>query len=208
MRNNTVNDRVDVHVISKTDHLTFFDNRVSQSPNDERRASSVEDGSGSSSRTDTASQYSEDVSNVYLYGDLSEEVYMTLPPGFDNSSQNQVCKLNRSLHSLKQAQRQWNAKLTTALVEHDFEQSKHDYYLYIKQSESVFIALLVYVDDIVVTGNSKKETDDFKTFLKIKFMIKDLGVLKYFLGIEILENSNGICMSQRKYCFELLREFG
>ncbi|GJW65222.1 hypothetical protein Tco_0117106 [Tanacetum coccineum] len=59
MRNNTVNDGVDVHVTSDTVHLTFFDNQVSQSPNDKMRASSVEDGSGSSSRIDISSQYSE-----------------------------------------------------------------------------------------------------------------------------------------------------
>ncbi|GJS25336.1 receptor-like serine/threonine-protein kinase SD1-8 [Tanacetum coccineum] len=149
-----------------------------------------------------------DVNNAFLYGDLSEEVYMTLPLGFDSSSHNQVCKLNKSLYGLKEAPRKWNAKLTTALVKHGFEQRKHDYSLYIKQSENMFIALLVYVNDIVITGNSKKEIDDFKTFLRSKFMIKDLGVLKYFLGIEILENNSGICMSQRKYCLELLHEFG
>ncbi|GJV79743.1 ribonuclease H-like domain-containing protein [Tanacetum coccineum] len=61
-----------------------------------------------------------------------------------------VCKLNKSPYGLKQALRQWNAKLTTALAEHGFEQSKFDYSLYIKQKGYVFIALLVYVDDIVI----------------------------------------------------------
>nr|GEX52000.1 ribonuclease H-like domain-containing protein [Tanacetum cinerariifolium] len=103
---------------------------------------------------------------------------------FKSSSHNQVCQLDKSLYGLEQDPRKRNAKLTTTLVKHGFEQRKHDYSLYIKQSENMFIALLV------------------------KFMIKDLGVLKYFLGIEIMEKNSGICMSQRTYCLELLHKFG
>ncbi|GJY04161.1 ribonuclease H-like domain-containing protein [Tanacetum coccineum] len=69
-------------------------------------------------------------------------------------------------------------------------------------------AIGFYVDDIVVTSNNENEIDKFKKFLSSKFMIKDLGLLKYFLGIEVLENENGLCLSQRKYCLELLSEYG
>ncbi|GJS93647.1 ribonuclease H-like domain-containing protein [Tanacetum coccineum] len=72
----------------------------------------------------------------------------------------------------------------------------------------IFIAILVYVDDIMVTENNENEIDKFKKFLSSKFMIKDMGLLKYFLGIEVLENENGLCLSQRKYCLELLSEYG
>nr|GEU78694.1 hypothetical protein [Tanacetum cinerariifolium] len=61
--------------------------------------------------------------------------------------------------------RQWNAKLTTALVEHGFKQSKYDYSLYVKQSGESFVALLIYVDDIVITENNEKEINDFKTII-------------------------------------------
>ncbi|GKA70124.1 putative RNA-directed DNA polymerase [Tanacetum coccineum] len=134
-------------------------------------------------------------------------VYMTLPPGFD-TDKSKVCKLNKSLYGLKQAPRQWNAKLTQALTEHGFVQSKFDYSLFTKNSDNVFIILLVYVDDIVVTGTNVNEIEKFKQFLKSKFQIKDLGKLKYFMGIEVLDNKDGICLSQRKYCLELLHEFG
>ncbi|XP_071708042.1 uncharacterized mitochondrial protein AtMg00810-like [Rutidosis leptorrhynchoides] len=70
------------------------------------------------------------------------------------------------------------------------------------------MALLVYVDDIVITGNDIVQIDQFKKFLKSKFMIKDLGELKYFLGIEVLKTEKGICLSQRKYCLELLNDYG
>ncbi|GJS78202.1 ribonuclease H-like domain-containing protein [Tanacetum coccineum] len=120
--------------------------------------------------------YQLDVNNAFLNEDIVEDVYMTLPEG------------------LKQAPRQWNAKLTAAFAEHRFEQSKFDYSL--------------YVDDIVITGNDETEISNFKRLLSSKFMIKDLGVLKYFLGIEIIKNDSGLCMSKRKYCLELLHEYG
>ncbi|GJY36537.1 ribonuclease H-like domain-containing protein [Tanacetum coccineum] len=148
-----------------------------------------------------------DINNAFSYGDLFEDVYMTVPPGFDNDK-SKVCKLNKSLYGIKQALRQWNAKLTKALTEHGFVQSKFDYSLFTKKSDNVFIIMLVYVDDIVVNGNDLNEIEIFKDFLKSKFQIKDLGRLKYFLGIEVLDNKDGICLSQRKYFLEILYEFG
>ncbi|GKE32329.1 ribonuclease H-like domain-containing protein, partial [Tanacetum coccineum] len=81
------------------------------------------------------------------------DVYMTLPDGYNDKNKSKVCKLNKSLYGLKQAPRQWNVKLTTALAKHGFDQSKFNYSLYTKQNGDKFIALLVYVDDIVITGN-------------------------------------------------------
>ena len=67
---------------------------------------------------------------------------------------------------------------------------------------------MVYVDDVVVTGNDLVEVNKVKNFLKTNFLIKDLGELKYFLGIEVIKTDDGICLSQRKYCVELLLEYG
>ncbi|GJT89708.1 ribonuclease H-like domain-containing protein [Tanacetum coccineum] len=74
--------------------------------------------------------------------------------------------------------------------------------------KGVFFALLVYVDDIIITGNSVSEIEKFKVFLKSKFMIKDLGKLKDFLGIEVVDTDKGICLNQRKYVLDLLSEYG
>ncbi|GJY50410.1 ribonuclease H-like domain-containing protein [Tanacetum coccineum] len=128
---------------------------------------------------------------------------------------NEIKALNRNntwtvcdLPSDRKAIRWWNAKLTTALTKHGFKQSKFNYSLYVKQSGESFVAQLVYVDDIVITGNNEKEIDDFKKFLSLKFLIKKLGKLKYFLEIEDLENDKGLCMTQMKYCLELLHKYG
>ncbi|GJW49543.1 ribonuclease H-like domain-containing protein [Tanacetum coccineum] len=148
-----------------------------------------------------------DVNNAFLYGDLEEVVYIN-PPEEYFPSDNKVCRLKKSLYGLKQAPRQWNAKLTSTLIENGFSQSKSDYSLYTKSDKGVFLALLVYVDDIIITGNSVSEIEKFKVFLKSKFMIKDLGKLKYFLGIEVVDTDKGICLNQRKYVLDLLSEYG
>ncbi|GJU24749.1 ribonuclease H-like domain-containing protein, partial [Tanacetum coccineum] len=106
------------------------------------------------------------------------------------------------------APRQWNAKLTQTLIENGFKQSKSDYSLFTKSKNGNFTALLVYVDDIIITGNNSTEIENINKFLKTKFKIKDLGKLKYFLGIEVLETEQGLCLSQRKYCLDLLSDLG
>ncbi|GJR02890.1 ribonuclease H-like domain-containing protein [Tanacetum coccineum] len=71
----------------------------------------------------------------------------------------------------------------------------------------IFLALLVYVDDIIITGNNVYEIEKFKVYLKSKFMIKGLGKLKYFLSIEVIDTDKGICLNQRKYVLDLLSEY-
>ncbi|GJT01920.1 ribonuclease H-like domain-containing protein [Tanacetum coccineum] len=107
------------------------------------------------------------------------------PPGGYFPLGNKVCRLKKSLYGLKQAPRQWNAKLNSALIENGFSQSKSDYSLYTKSDKDVFLALLFYVDDNIITGKNVSDIDMFKVFLKSKFTIKDLGKLKYFLGVEL-----------------------
>ncbi|GJX62987.1 ribonuclease H-like domain-containing protein [Tanacetum coccineum] len=91
-----------------------------------------------------------DVNNTFLYGDLEEK-----PPEGYFPSDNKVCRLKKSLYGLKQAPRQWNAKLTSTLIENGFSQSKSDYSLYTKSDKVVFLALLGYVDDIIITDTNK-----------------------------------------------------
>ncbi|GKE66233.1 ribonuclease H-like domain-containing protein, partial [Tanacetum coccineum] len=148
-----------------------------------------------------------DVNDAFLYGELVEIVYMKPPEGYFPLG-NKVCMLKKSLYGLKQAPRQWNAKLTSALIENGFSQSKSDYSLYIKSYKDVFLTLLVYVDDIIITGNNVSEIEKFKVYLKSKFMIKDLGKLKYFLAIEVIDTDKGICLNQRTYVLDLLSDYG
>lgn len=125
-----------------------------------------------------------DVHNAFLHGDLNEEVYMKLPPGFGSSQPDMVCRLRKSLYGLKQAPRCWFAKLVTALKEYGFLQSYADYSLFTYTKGDIQINVLVYVDDLIISGNNSAAFRVFKHYLSTCFHMKDLGVLKYFLGIE------------------------
>ncbi|KAB2628158.1 hypothetical protein D8674_032953 [Pyrus ussuriensis x Pyrus communis] len=149
-----------------------------------------------------------DVNNAFLHGDLEEDVYMSLPPGFGRKGETRVCKLHKSLYGLKQASRQWFIKLSCALRKVGYQQSKADYSLFVRNHDGKFTALLVYVDDIILAGNNIQAIEDTKSFLFKQFKLKDLGQLRYFLGIEIARSSKGITLSQRKYALEILEDAG
>ncbi|CAA7046864.1 unnamed protein product [Microthlaspi erraticum] len=149
-----------------------------------------------------------DLHNAFLHGDLDEEVYMKLPPGFADSDGSQVCRLNKSLYGLKQAPRCWFTKLQTALKDYRFEQSLSDYSLFTFANSGVNLNVLVYVDDMIISGSSLDVITAFKSNLSSCFHMKDLGELKYFLGIEVARNKLGIYMSQRKYAMDIIVDTG
>jgi hypothetical protein len=149
-----------------------------------------------------------DVNNAFLHGELQEDVYMHIPDGVTCARPNQVCKLQKSLYGLKQASRKWNERLTSLLLREGYTQSTADYSLFTLTNDANFTALLVYVDDIVLAGNDLMEFTRIKGILDSAFKIKDLGVLKYFLGLEVAHSKLGITISQRKYCLDLLKDSG
>ncbi|KAI9195862.1 hypothetical protein LWI28_018837 [Acer negundo] len=150
-----------------------------------------------------------DVNNAFLHGDLSEEIYMSPLPGLRRQGEEHlVCRLHKSLYGLKQASRQWFAKFTEAICSAGYIQSRADYSLFTRTKGKSFTALLIYVDDILITGNDSISIAETKTFLHSHFHLKDLGKLKYFLGIEFSASKNGIFISQRKYALEIIKDAG
>lgn len=125
-----------------------------------------------------------DVNNAFLHGQLSEEVYMTIPQGIQPSGPSKVCKLLKSLYGLKQASRKWYERLTNLLVSLGFKQAHSDHSLFTNITSSSYVALLIYVDDIVLVGDCLHQLQQIKNVLDHNFGIKDLGKLKYFLGLE------------------------
>lgn len=149
-----------------------------------------------------------DVNNAFLHGDLNEEVYMRLPPGFSGASPGKVCRLRKSLYGLRQSPRNWFAKLTSSLRKYGFQQSHADHTLFTYRKGDDILSVLVYVDDILVAGNNPTLCTSFKRYLDDCFRLKDLGPLKYFLGIECARSSEGMFINQRKYALDILEEAG
>uniref|UniRef100_A0A2N9G7D2 Integrase catalytic domain-containing protein n=1 Tax=Fagus sylvatica TaxID=28930 RepID=A0A2N9G7D2_FAGSY len=148
-----------------------------------------------------------DVKNVFLNGDLTEEVYMQAPPGYSDCP-DKVCLLRRALYGLKQAPRAWFAKFSSIVHQFGFSSSSHDTALFIRRSDKGMILLLLYVDDMIITGDDHSGISDFKLFLHQQFEMKDLGHLSYFLGLEVSSDSTGYYLSQAKYASDLLSRAG
>ena len=151
-----------------------------------------------------------DVKNAFLNGDLEEEVFMSLPPGFEERlGVDKVCRLRKSLYGLKQSPRAWFERFGRAVRRHGYCQSQADHTMFYKHSKEGKIAILiVYVDDIILTGDDSAELKKLKERLVDEFEIKDLGALKYFLGMEFAKSKEGIFVNQRKYVLDLLGETG
>uniref|UniRef100_A0A7C8YK69 Reverse transcriptase Ty1/copia-type domain-containing protein n=1 Tax=Opuntia streptacantha TaxID=393608 RepID=A0A7C8YK69_OPUST len=130
---------------------------------------------------------------------------MKMPEGIPNPS-NKVYKLQKSLYGLKQASRQWFAKLHTFLLQLGYVQSQHDSSLFLRTSASHFTIVAVYVDDILVTGSHPDDIVTLKHHLHSSFGIKDLGLLHYFLGLEVTYLPNGTSLTQRKFTNDLLHD--
>ncbi|KAL0444557.1 UNVERIFIED_CONTAM: Retrovirus-related Pol polyprotein from transposon RE2 [Sesamum latifolium] len=147
-----------------------------------------------------------DVNNAFLHGHLDEEVYMIPPEGYTLTAPGYVCKFKRSLYGSKQASRQENIELTVKLQDFGFVQCQHDHCLFLKITLDYFVALLVYVDDILLTGNSDVEIAAVKSHLDNLFTIKDMGHAKYFLGVELARSVHGLLVTQQKYLHDILRD--
>ncbi|KAH7472327.1 Retrovirus-related Pol polyprotein from transposon TNT 1-94 [Phytophthora ramorum] len=152
-----------------------------------------------------------DVDTAFLYGDVEEELYMDQPDGFeDQVNPTKKCLLMQALYGTKQAARQWNSKLNKHLEGQGFHRSAADPCVYVRRSDSKFSIIIVYVDDLMIFSRTKAEIGEIKKALKREFSIKELGELKYCLGIEIHRNRDDktIVMNQRAYIQRLAEKFG
>lgn len=150
-----------------------------------------------------------DVSNAFLHGTLHEQVYLKQPQGYVSPQfPNHACQLHKALYGLKQAPRAWYDMLSKSLVKQGFQNSLADSSLFVLSHQSDLVYVLVYVDDILITGNNSQLVDHIIKGLGSDFALKDLGVLHYFLGIEVLHTPSGMMLSQAKYAKDLLIKAG
>ena len=147
------------------------------------------------------------IKNAFLHGDLVEEVYMEQLPGFVAQGEiGRVCRPRKSLYGLKQSPCAWFGKFSEVIEKFGMQKSKSDHSLFYRNSQAGIILLVVYVDDIIITENDMVSISSLKSFLHSHFHTKDLGMLKYFLGVEVMRSKRGIFLSQKKYVLDLLSE--
>ncbi|GJW85674.1 ribonuclease H-like domain, reverse transcriptase, RNA-dependent DNA polymerase [Tanacetum coccineum] len=150
-----------------------------------------------------------DVKSAFLHGDLKEEVYVTQPEGFTKEQdKGKVYRLIKALYGLRQAPRAWNIKLDNTLKSLDFKKCALEQAIYTKTSKDSTLLIGVYVDDLIITGAPKKEIDKFKAQMKEKFEMSDLGLLAYYLGIEVTQANGDISIKQSAYASKILKEAG
>jgi hypothetical protein len=148
-----------------------------------------------------------DVKSAFWHGDLQEEIYMEQPPGYVQNESSLVFLLKKSLYGIKKSSRAWYAKMDNFLITIGFSRFQSDPNVYTKKLGSHLIILVLYVDDLILTGSDSKLLKHVKTSLKKKFEMTDLGFLHYFLGLQVLQTSEGIFLSQYKYACDLLHLF-
>eukprot|EP00253_Pinus_taeda_P006369 PITA_06369 len=149
-----------------------------------------------------------DVKSAFLNGYLEEEVHVEQPQGFEvEGKENNVYKLKKALYGLKQAPRAWYARTDGYFHENGFERSKNDPTLYYKQEGIDILIISLYVDDLLYMGSSFKMNDKFKAAMMHEFEMKDLGIMKYFLGMEAYQSNNEIFICETKYAQDMLNKF-
>jgi hypothetical protein len=150
-----------------------------------------------------------DVKSAFLNEELQEEVYVSQPPGFVvRGQEGKVLCLIKALYGLCQAPRAWNTKLDSTLQRLGFKHSDCEHAVYARGKGTTRLLIGVYVDDLIITGNDVNEIAKFKLQMQASFKMNDLGLLSFYLGIEVQQGSNDISLSQMTYARRILKKAG
>ena len=147
-----------------------------------------------------------DVKNAFLNWNLSEEVYMQSPPSLSIEPK-KVFHLRCALYGLKQAPRAWFAKFNSTISRLGYIFSHYDSALFLHRTDKGTL-LLLYVDDMIITGDDLNGIQELKDFLSSQFEMKYLRHLSYFSVLEITHSTDGLYIPQAKYASELLSRAG
>jgi hypothetical protein len=150
-----------------------------------------------------------DVNNAFLHDILDEQVYARQPAGFiDTTRKDSVRRLSKSLYGLKQAPRAWYTRLATFLGTMGFKPTRSDSSLFVLRHGTESVYLLLYVDDIVLTASSVVALRHVISAISAEFSLKDMGLVHYFLGIQVQRDTNGFFLQQHQYALDILERAG
>ena len=149
--------------------------------------------------------YQMDVKSAFLNGYLKEELHLKQSPGFESPNfPNHVFELDKALCGLKQAPRAWHERLSSFLIENDFQRGKIDNTLFLKSKGEHLLIVQVYVDDIIFGATNSDLCDEFSKLMRSEFKMSMMGELNFFLGLQIKQTSNGtIYDTSTKICQEI-----
>ncbi|BBG92824.1 ADP glucose pyrophosphorylase large subunit 1, partial [Prunus dulcis] len=151
-----------------------------------------------------------DVKSAFLHGELSENVYVEQPRGYEKKGKEHlVYKLHKALYGLKQAPRAWFSRIEAHFINEGFQRCDSEQTLFTKRNrEGKIIIVSIYVDDLIFTGDDEDMMSEFKSSMLREFDMSDLGSMRFFLGIEVLQRADGIFICQKRYALEILKRFG
>ncbi|KAM2407389.1 hypothetical protein ACFX1X_026583 [Malus domestica] len=150
-----------------------------------------------------------DVKSAFLHGEINEEVFVEQPHGYvQRGKEHKVYKLRKALYGLKQAPCAWYSRIEAYFLKEEFVKCPYEHTLFIKTRDGGKILIVcLYVDDLIYTGNDECMFTKFKQSMMNEFEMTDLGKMRYFLGIEVLQQVDGIFICQKKYAQEVLEIF-
>ncbi|RLN29889.1 hypothetical protein C2845_PM05G00250 [Panicum miliaceum] len=149
-----------------------------------------------------------DVKNAFLHGELDKDIYMEQPKGFESKIHPEyVCKLKKALYGLKQDPRAWYGKIGEFFIQSSFKVAPSDSSLFMKAKQRRLVIVVVYVDDLIITEDYSEEIQRTRENLSDRFQMKELGELKYFLGLEVERTKKGLFLGQQKYAKDLLQRY-
>ncbi|KAD2392849.1 hypothetical protein E3N88_39826 [Mikania micrantha] len=152
--------------------------------------------------------YQMDVKSAFLHGVISETVYVSQPPGFEDPlHRDQVYKLDKALYGLHQAPRAWYETLSTHLLNNGFRRGVIDCTFFSREKDGDLLLVQVYVDDIIFGSTNDSLCKDFEKVMKEKFEMSSMGEMKFFLGLQVDQSEAGIFIHQTKYVGDILSRF-
>ncbi|EOY10862.1 Cysteine-rich RLK (RECEPTOR-like protein kinase) 8 [Theobroma cacao] len=147
--------------------------------------------------------------SAFLNGVLSEDIYIEQPEGYvKEGNEGKIYKLRKALYGLQQAPRAWYERIDEHFKNQGFVKSVNEHTLYVKKSNELIVLIVdLYVDDMLITRPDKAYLEDFKTQMMNVFDMTDMGLMSYFLGMEVLQLPDQIILHQKKYAKDLLKKF-
>ncbi|KAM1651788.1 hypothetical protein ACFX1X_004522 [Malus domestica] len=149
-----------------------------------------------------------DVKSTFLNEVIEKEVYIQQPSGCEiKGHEDKVLKFKKALYGLKQVPRAWNSHIDKYFQENNFTKCPHEHALYVKVKDGDILIVCLYVDDLIFSGSNPSMYEEFKRVMTKEFEMTDIGLMAYYLGIEVKQNEEDIFISQESYTKKILKKF-